>query len=119
MDAVSHKADAVCFVGGCSATSAGCTVAAVLEEPTAVSLNLDAVPMQCMQCPTMWMQHVVTEDALPLQLDACYCSGCSALFCVPECGCSAHAVDAQYQELVTVCCARGCSAHELDAVSWQ
>ena len=38
--------------------------------PPAVSLNLEAVLRQCMQCPTMWMQHVVTEDAVPRMLDA-------------------------------------------------
>ena len=32
---------------------------------TAVSLNVEAVPMQWMQCPTMCLRYVVTEDAVP------------------------------------------------------
>ena len=54
----------------CSATSAGCRVADVVAEPAAVSLNLDAVPMQWMQFPTMCMQYLVREDAGPMKEDA-------------------------------------------------
>ena len=42
----------------------------MIAGQTAVSLNLEAVPMQCMPCHTRWMQHVVTEDAVPRMLDA-------------------------------------------------
>ena len=60
--------------------------------PPRVSLNVDAVPMQCMQCPTRWMQYVVTEDAVPTKVDAmrlqCTCSATSA-------GCSVAAVVAE------------------------
>ena len=42
----------------------------MVAEPTAVSLNVDAVPMQWMQCPTMCMQYVVMEDAVPMKVDA-------------------------------------------------
>ena len=70
MDAVSHKVDAVCFVGGCSAHQGGCGEPAVVAVPPTFSLNVDAVPMQCMQCPTRWMQYVVTEDAVPTKVDA-------------------------------------------------
>ena len=42
----------------------------MVAGPPAVSLNLEAVLMQCMQCPTMWMQHVVFEQAGPRMLDA-------------------------------------------------
>ena len=35
-----------------------------------LSLNMDAVPMQWMHCPTMCMQDVVTWDAVPMKVDA-------------------------------------------------
>ena len=38
--------------------------------PPTVSLNVDVVPMQCWQSPTSWMQYVVTEDAVPINVDA-------------------------------------------------
>ena len=38
--------------------------------PPTVSLNVDAEPMQGMQCPTRWMQYVVTEDEVPTKEDA-------------------------------------------------
>ena len=41
----------------------------MVAVPPTVSLNVDAVPMQCMQCPKRWMWYAVTEDAVPLQLD--------------------------------------------------
>ncbi len=43
---------------------------AVVAVPPSVSLNVDAVPMQWMQCPTRWMQYVVMEDAVPTKVDA-------------------------------------------------
>ena len=67
MDAVSHQVDAVCCHGGCSAHEAGCSVSEVVAGPTAVSLNLEAV---LMQCPTRWMLHVLTENPVPRMLDA-------------------------------------------------
>ena len=70
MDAVSHNAHAVCFVGGCISNSAGCSIAAVVAEPTAVSLNMDGVPMQWMQYPIMCMQYVVMGDAVPMKVDS-------------------------------------------------
>ncbi len=33
-------------------------------------MNVDAVPIQWMQCPTRWMQYVVMEDAVPMKVDA-------------------------------------------------
>ena len=35
--------------------------------PVAMSLNVDAVPIQC---PKICMQYVVTEEALPMKVDA-------------------------------------------------
>ena len=70
MDAVPHKTDAVCFDGGCCATSARCSVAAVVAEPSAVSLNVDAVPTPWMQCNRRGMECVVTEDAVFTKRDA-------------------------------------------------
>src|SRR3712207_8368176 len=37
---------------------------------SALSENVDAVPKHCMQCPTRCMQYVVTEDAVPMRVDA-------------------------------------------------
>ena len=42
----------------------------MVVEKTAVSLNVDAVPMQWWECPTMCMQYVETEDAVPTKVDA-------------------------------------------------
>ena len=42
----------------------------MVAVPPTVSLNVDAVPMQCMQCPTRWMQHVVREDAVTTNVEA-------------------------------------------------
>ena len=70
MDEVAHKVGAVCCDGGCSAHEGAFSVAAVVAVLSACSLNLEAVLMQCMQCHTRWMQHAVTEDALPRMLDA-------------------------------------------------
>ena len=43
---------------------------AVVAVPTALSWNVDAVVMQWMQCPTRWMQYVVMEDAVHMNVDA-------------------------------------------------
>ena len=76
VDALFHKLDAVCCDGSCSAHEGGCSDPSVVAVPTAVSLNVDAVLrqwMQCptmwMQCPTMWMQYVLREDAVPIQVE--------------------------------------------------
>ena len=52
----------------------------------AVSLNVDAVNVQWMQCPTRWMQYVVMDHAVPtnvvavsLQTLQCTCSALSAV----------------------------------------
>ena len=37
--------------------------------PPAITGKVDAVHMKWMQCPTRWMQYVVTEDAVPMKLD--------------------------------------------------
>ena len=70
MTEVSTKVFAVCFEGVCSAHEGGWSVAAVVAVPPAMSGNLDAVPVQWIQCPNRWMQYVVMEDAVPRMLDA-------------------------------------------------
>ena len=37
---------------------------------TSVSLKVNAVPMQWMQCHTRWMHYVVMEDAVPTTVGA-------------------------------------------------
>ena len=37
---------------------------------TSGSLNVEAVPMQWIQCRTRWMLYVVMEDAVPMTVDA-------------------------------------------------
>ena len=64
------KVDAACCAVGCSAHEGGCSDPAVVAVPTEVSLSVDAVPMQWMQCPTRFMKYVVTEDAVPMKEDA-------------------------------------------------
>ena len=71
----------------------GFSVPAVVAGPLALCWNVDAVVMQWMQCLRM-------ADAV------CFVGACSA-----------HAVDAEYQNLVFLFCDSGYSAHELDAVS--
>ena len=70
VDAVSHKVDAVCFVRGCSSHESGCRELSLVAVPPTVSLNVDAVPMQCMQCSTWWMRYAGMEDAVPMKVDA-------------------------------------------------
>ena len=72
MDAVSHKVYAVRCDGGCSAHEGGCSVAAVVPVPPAMSSKVYAVPMQSLQCPTRWMHYVVKEDAVPMKVDAVF-----------------------------------------------
>ena len=64
-DAVLTKVDAACCDVGCSGHEGGCSDPAVVAVPTSVSLNVDAVPIHWMHCPTRWMQHAETEDAVP------------------------------------------------------
>ena len=52
MAAVSQKVDAVCCVRGSSAHEGRFHDLAVVAVSSAVSLDLDAVPMQWIQCPT-------------------------------------------------------------------
>ena len=99
VDAVSHKEDAVCFVRGCSGQEGGCDEPAVVEMPPTVSLNVDAVPMEWMHCPTMCMQYVVMEDSVIMNEDAvilqslqCTCSASSAGFSVPAVVAVPHSV---------------------------
>ena len=54
----------------CSKTSAVCSVLAWFALPAALSQNVAAVPMQWMQCAKMWMQYVMTDDAVPTKVDA-------------------------------------------------
>ena len=42
----------------------------MLAVPPALSRNVDAVVMQWMQSPTMWMQYVVPKDAVHTKVDA-------------------------------------------------
>ena len=65
MDAESHNAVAISFVGGFSAHDGGCGEPAVVAVPPALYQNLDAVLMQWIQCATRWLSYVVREDALP------------------------------------------------------
>ena len=37
--------------------------------PTAVFLNVDAVPMQWLQCQRTWLLYEVTEDAMHPKVD--------------------------------------------------
>ena len=39
---------------------------------TALSESVAAVPRHWMQCPTMCMQYVVTENTVPIKVDAEY-----------------------------------------------
>ena len=58
---------------------------------TAISLNVDSVPMQRIQFHRVWMQYIVMEDAVLTKVDAACCDvGCTA----QEGGCSDRAVDA-------------------------
>ena len=64
----------------------------MFAEPLAMSLNVNAVPMQCLQCDPRWMQYVVKWDSVPMEDDAvilqslqCTCSATSS-------GCSVPAV---------------------------
>ena len=38
--------------------------------PPSVSMKVNAVPMQWMQCPTRCMLYIVMEDAVPMKVDA-------------------------------------------------
>ena len=44
----------------------------MVEVPHAGSLNENAVPLQWIQCPTRWMQYVMTDDALPMKVHAVF-----------------------------------------------
>ena len=75
-DAVPMQVDAVIlqwFQCACSATSDGCSVAAVVEVHRAPSLNVDLVPMQWLQCNRGCMQYIEMEDAVLMEVDAAFC----------------------------------------------
>ena len=64
----------------------------MVAVPPAVYLNVDAVLMQWMQCPSRWMPYDVLEDSVIMKEDAvilqslqCTCSATSS-------GCSVPAV---------------------------
>ena len=40
--------------------------------PSEMSGNVDAVPKQRLMCPNRWMQYFLTEDAVPMNLDAVF-----------------------------------------------
>ena len=61
---------AECYAVGCSAHEGGCSDPAMVAVATALSPNVDAVPMHWMHCATMLVQYVVTEDAVPVKEDA-------------------------------------------------
>ena len=74
VDAVSHKVDALCCAGGCSAHEGGCSDPAVVAVLTAVSqdlavvpMNVDAVILQGSQCTFSALQL----DAVSLQRLQC------------------------------------------------
>ena len=54
----------------------------MVAEPTALSLNVDAVPMRKLQCSTRWMSYVVMEDVMPTEVDA-------VSLCCMQCACCA------------------------------
>ena len=112
MAAVSHKVDAVCCDGRCSAHKGGCSFAAVVAVPPAMSSKLDAVPMQWIQCPIGWMQYVVKGDAVPMKVDAVLLQWLQGPCNFPEFGGSAHAVYAVFHKDYAACCDGASSAHE-------
>ena len=69
VDAVCHKVDAVCYDGRCSAHEGGCSDPEVVAVPPALSLKVDTVPMQLLQCQRSQMLYVVMEDAMLLKVD--------------------------------------------------
>ena len=54
----------------------------MVAVPPTASLNVDAVHMQCIQCPTMWMRYAVMEEAVPTKVDAV---SLQCLHCPPHC----------------------------------
>ena len=86
MASVLLKVDGGRCDGGCSAQQGGYSDPAMVAVPPATSGKADAMPMQWMQCPTRWMQYVVTEDAVPMKLDAVYLQWLGGHCSVPECG---------------------------------
>ena len=58
----------------------------------ALSLNVDAVPMQWLQCHRRWMQYVVMEVAVPTKVDAVILQRLQCRGIVPAADCSVPAV---------------------------
>ena len=81
----------------------------MVAVPPTISLNVDAVPMQC---PTRWIQYVVMEDAGPMKVDAVMLQWLQCPLNFPEFSCSPHAVVAVYQKVDVVCFDGRCSAHD-------
>ena len=107
VDAMTPMVNAVCCDEGCSATSVGCSVPAVVVVQRACSLHMNSVPMQWRQCHRRWMQYIVTEDAVLTKVDEACCDlGCSA----HEGGCSdpammavPHAVSMNWDAVLMQC----------------
>ena len=74
------------------ATSSGCRVPAGFAVPPAVYLNVDAVPMWWMQCPTRWIPYVVMEDRVIMTEDAVILQSLQCTGCATSAGCSVPAV---------------------------
>ena len=68
------------------------SVPAVFAVPHALSLNLDAVHMQWIQCATRWRQSVITDDAVPMKVDAVMLQGLQCAHSATSAGCSVSAV---------------------------
>ena len=85
-----------------------------------LSWNLDAVLMQRMQCPIVWMQYVMTDDAVLMKVHA-VSHNVEALWCVVVCSddegeCSDTSVMAVCQQCHLSwiqCCCSGFSAPAL------
>ena len=84
----------------------------MVAVPPEVYLNVDAVLMKWMHCPTRRMQSVVTEDAVPMNVDAVIRQGLHCPCRLPECGCSAHALDAVSLKVAGLFNDGGFSDHE-------
>ena len=119
MAAVSLKVDAVCCVGGSSGHEGGCSDPAVDAVPPTGSLNENVVPLQWIECPIRWMEYVMWDDSLPMKVHAVFHNWLSIPFCVPDCGCSAHAVDAVSQRQMQYVVMEDAVPMKLDAVILQ
>ena len=76
-------------------TSAQRSVPAGVAVPLSVSLKLDSVHMQWMQCPSRWMPYVVMEDSVIMK------EGSVVLHSL-QCTCSATSAGCDVSTVVTV-----------------